>query len=364
MSTINVRLGPRSYPILIEQTYARLESALRRLGLGPDVAVVTNRRVLQHVGREVVRRLRRDGWDCQTLLVPDTERAKSAAWAFRLTGELARRFRGRVPTVLAVGGGVVGDTAGFVASIFRRGVPYVQVPTTLLAQVDSAIGGKVAIDLPEGKNLAGSFYQPRAVFSNVSVLSTLSARQLRSGLGEVMKYGVMADAQLFAYLERHAAAAVRADAVVLRLLVERCSRIKARLVSADEHEQHGRRTLLNFGHTIGHAIEAAGGYSHRYLHGEAVAVGMLVAGSIAATLGYWRATDAQRLKQLIQCLGLPTDTRGVTAARILAATRYDKKHLDGRTRWVLPTRIGQAVVVTDVPEAVVRRALQPHVKGT
>ena len=361
--TIPVRLGERSYAILITDTYAPLIPALRRLGLGPRVAVVSNRRVLTQVGRGLINLLQRHGFSCETALLPDTERAKSAAWALRLTSTLAEQFPGRAPVILALGGGVVGDTAGFVASILRRGIPYVQMPTTLLAQVDSSIGGKVAIDLPAGKNLVGSFYQPRLVCSNVAVLRSLGLRQLRSGLAEVVKYGVMADAGLFTYLEQHAAEALCARPSVLRVLVERSSRIKARVVSRDEREQRGERTLLNFGHTIGHAIEAATGYSNRYTHGEAIAIGMLGAGEIAVALGRWRPAELQRLEGLLARLGLPTRARGVSAAKILTAMRYDKKNISGALRWVLPTRLGHAVVVAGVPAAVVRRAVARRLHG-
>ena len=357
MTNIPVHLGEHSYSILVTKTYTPLAPALRRLGLGPRVAVVSNRRVLERVGRGVLTLLARHGFACDTALLPDTERAKSARWALRLASTLAVKCHGQVPVVLALGGGVVGDTAGFVASILRRGVPYVQVPTTLLAQVDSAIGGKVAIDLPAGKNLVGSFHQPKLVYSNVSVLRSLSLRQLRSGLAEVVKYGVMADAPLFAYLVRYAASALRARPAVLRVLVEQSSRIKARVVSRDEREQRGERTLLNFGHTIGHALEAATGYSGRYTHGEAIAIGMVGAGEIAVALGRWRPTDLQRLERLLERLGLPTRAGGVTTERLLAAMRYDKKNIAGALRWVLPTRIGRAVLVAGVPAAVVRRAV-------
>ncbi len=363
MSTIPVRLGDRSYPIVITDTYASLPAALRRLGLGTHVAVVTNRSVLRHVGRDVIRHLTRSGYACHVALLPDTERAKSAAWAVRLATTIARQCRGHTPIVLAVGGGVIGDTAGFVASILRRGVPYVQVPTTLLAQVDSAIGGKTAIDLPAGKNLLGAYYQPRLVFSNIRALGSLSPRQLRSGVGEVVKYGVMADAALFRYVERQAGRILRAEPAALRLLVERCSRIKARVVSRDEREERGERTLLNFGHTIGHAIEAATGYSDRYTHGEAVAVGMLVAGEIAVTLGRWRRAELHRVEALLARMGLPTRAQGIAPSRLLAITQFDKKRLAGTMRWVLPTRLGRAVVVTSVPEAIVRRAIARHMTG-
>lgn len=362
MIAVTVHPGTQSYPILIGETYAALPGALRRAGLGPRLAIVTNRSVLRHVGRALMHQLARAGFTCQVALLPDTERAKSAAWALRLTTTVITQWRGEPPVILALGGGVVGDTAGFVASILRRGVPYVQIPTTLLAQVDSAIGGKVAIDLPAGKNLVGAFHQPRLVFSNVAALRSLSLRQRRSGLAEVVKYGVMADASLFRYVERHVDGALRAQPSVLRVLVERCSRIKARMVSHDEREARGVRTLLNFGHTIGHALEAATGYSDRYTHGEAIAIGMLVAGEIAVVLGRWRRTDLARLEALLTRLGLPTRARGIAAARVVARMRYDKKRVDGTMRWVLPTRIGRAVVATDVPDAVIRRAAARYVQ--
>ena len=357
MTRIHVALHERSYDILIARSYAPLPAALHRLGLGPDLAIITNRTVLSRVGTPLIRLLQRQGFVCEVALLPDTERAKSWAWTGRLLTAVNRRFRGRVPTILAVGGGVVGDAAGFAASILRRGVPLVQVPTTLLAQVDSAIGGKTAIDLPAGKNLVGAFYQPRLVFSNVAVLRSLDLRQRRSGLAEVVKYGVMADRRLLAYVERHAAHALRAEPRVVAALVADCSRIKARLVSRDEREARGERTVLNFGHTLGHGLEAATAYSHQYTHGEAIAIGMLAAGEIAVRLRYWPLSEQARLETLIRRLGLPTRARDTSVARICAAMRYDKKSVAGALRWVLPTRIGHAVVAMKIPIAIVRDAM-------
>jgi len=243
--------------------------------------------------------------------------------------------------------------------MFRRGVPYVQVPTTLLAQVDSAIGGKVGVDLPYAKNLIGAFYQPRFVCSNVSLLRTLPLRQRQSGLAEVIKYGVIADSTLFAFVEDHLPACLSLEVRAVRVMVERSARIKARVVSRDERETKNIRAQLNFGHTLGHALEAATHY-RRWTHGEAIAIGMCAATHLGRELGCCSATDAQRIVRLIRATGLPTRTRGVSRSAVLRAMQFDKKFIHGRPRWVLPKRIGQVVVTEAVPTALSTRVVKQY----
>ena len=360
---IPVLLGERSYTIVVTDSYRQLPSWLKPLGLPKYGWVISHRSVLSRHGSTLLEPLRRDGWALETLCVPESESSKALAMVQRIIIQLARHAVMRVPTLFAFGGGVVGDLAGFAAAVFRRGVPYIQVPTTLLAQVDSAIGGKVGVDLPQAKNLIGAFYQPRLVFNNVSLLRTLPLRQRRSGLAEVIKYGVIADPTLFAFLEEHLSACLALELRAVRVMVERSSRIKARIVSRDERETHNRRAQLNFGHTLGHALEAATHY-RRWTHGEAIAIGMCAAAELAAKIGVLPTADFQRIVQLIRQAGLPTQATRVSRSHVRQALAFDKKFIHGRPRWVLPTRIGRVVVTEAVPAAAIQRLLARYVHKT
>ena len=360
IAPIRVSLGERSYPIHLADSYQRLPHALSPLGLEPWGVVVSHHALLERFGRELLPPLRRARWHIETITVPESERTKSYAMAERVMRELAGRAPMRVPVLFAFGGGVVGDLTGFIAAIFRRGIPYVQLPTTLLAQVDSAIGGKVGVDLPVAKNLIGAFYQPRMVFSHLGLLQHLPVRQRRSGLAEIIKYAVIADPQLFDFLETHGDACVAGDLRVDRVMVERCCRIKARVVAHDEQETRGIRTQLNFGHTLGHALEAATGY-RRFTHGEAIAVGMACASRLRLALGLMPPADHAKLLHLLEGAGLPTAASGVRLSAITQALAHDKKFIRGKARWVLPTRIGRVVVSDSVPSSLVWRVIRQHV---
>jgi 3-dehydroquinate synthase len=259
--------------------------------------------------------------------------------------------------MVAVGGGVIGDLAGFVAATFARGLPFVQVPTTLLAQVDSSVGGKVGINLAGGKNMVGAFWQPAGVLIDTAVLSTLSDREYRAGLAEVVKYGVILDAAFFAYLEGHAAELAARDAEVLRHVIARSCQLKASVVERDEREQSGLRAVLNYGHTFCHALETVTGYG-KYLHGEAVAIGMLCASRLAERLGRVDKTFTERQQKLLETLGLPVDFPAVDHDSLLHAMSHDKKVEHGRLRFVLPTRMGHVELVGDVAQEDVRAALK------
>jgi len=359
MRAIPVLLGERSYTISVTNTFRHLPEQLRPLHTSRDGWIISHRRVLTRYGGELLGALRRDGWHVQTLCVPESETSKTLATVQRVIRVLARGATMRVPVLFALGGGVVGDVTGFVAAVFRRGIPYIQVPTTLLAQVDSAIGGKTGVDLPEAKNLVGAFHQPCLVYNNVALLRSLPMRQRRSGLAEVIKYGVMADRVLFEFLEEHLPACLSLELRTVRVMVERSCRIKARVVSRDERETKGVRLQLNFGHTIGHALEAATRY-RRWTHGEAIAIGMCAATELAVDLGRCPRADLQRLVRLVHAAGLPTAARRVSSAAVWNALRYDKKFIHGRPRWVLPKRIGQVAVTEAVPEARVRRVLAKY----
>ncbi len=353
---IPVSLGERSYTIEITDSYRRLPERLAALKLPREGWVISHRTVLARYGSELLGPLRRAGWRLTTLTVPESELSKSLAMVQRVTGTLSRTATMRAPLLVAFGGGVVGDLTGFVAAVFRRGVPYVQVPTTLLAQVDSAIGGKVGVDVPQAKNMVGAFYQPRLVWNNLAPLRSLPMRQRRSGLGEVIKYGIIADRSLFAFLEEHLEACLSLEGRALRVMVERSCRVKARVVSRDERETRGLRTQLNFGHTVGHALEAATHY-RRWTHGEAIAIGMCAAAQIGLEAGFCGKGDVMRITALIKAAGLPTRAAGVSRSAVWRALAHDKKFICGRPRWVLPTRIGHVVVTEEVPQAAVRRVL-------
>ena len=361
MNTIHVSLGRRSYPIVITDSYRRLPQQLAALKLPREGWVVSHPSLLRRYGRQLLGPLRQAGWTLAILTVPEAESSKSLAMAQRLIERLSKGSAMRVPVLLAFGGGVVGDLTGFVASAFRRGVPYVQVPTTLLGQVDSAIGGKVGVDLAHGKNLVGAFYQPRLVYNNVRVLASLPLRQRRSGLAEIIKYGVIADARLFAFLETHLAVCLALAPRTVRVMVRHSCRIKASVVSRDERETGSLRAHLNFGHTLGHALEAATGY-RRWTHGEAIAIGMCAAASLSVEAGLLRPAEAERIERLVRAAGLPTAAGKVSRRTVLRALRYDKKFIHGRPRWVLPTRIGRVIVTERISAAAVQRVLGRYVR--
>ena len=360
MRAIRVSLGERSYPIYLADSYRLLPHALRRAGLPPWGVVVSHASLLKRFGHELLAPLRRAGWRLDVITVQESERAKSWASAERVLRLLAARTAMRAPVLLAFGGGVVGDLTGFVAAIFRRGVPYVQLPTTLLAQVDSAIGGKVGVDLPEAKNAVGAFYQPRLVFSHLKLLRHLPRRQRRSGLSEIIKYAAIADPHLFAFLEERLPACLLGALRVDRVMVDRCSRIKARVVARDERDTRGIRAALNFGHTLGHALETATGY-RRFTHGEAIAIGMACASQLSVRLGLLPAADHARLLRLLSRAELPTTAGGISRSAIRSALARDKKFVQGAMRWVLLRRIGKAVVSESVPNALMREVIGEYV---
>ncbi|MBN1526679.1 MAG: 3-dehydroquinate synthase [Candidatus Omnitrophica bacterium] len=358
MAKIRLFLKERSYDIIVrEGALADCGKVAARLGLGTDAVVVSNKTVWALHGSRLRRALKRAGFKIHLELVPDSERAKSIASLARLLRNISLFDKRKRPFIVAFGGGVVGDLAGFTAAIYKRGVPYIQVPTTLLAQVDAAIGGKTAVDLPVAKNLAGAFYQPRAVISDTSVLKTLPARHMRNGLAEIIKYGVISDRRLFSYLEKNHAKVLKGDRNALAFAVTRSSAIKAAYVEKDEYDSQGVRAALNYGHTIGHAIEAASGYSSRYYHGEAVAAGMVVAARLAVMLRSMKRSDSTRVERLIRACSLPARIRGLSYARLYRAYVRDKKFIHGKNRFVLPARIGAVRIAEGVSDNVVKEAI-------
>lgn len=334
-----------------------LAGRLRRLDIGQCAFVITTPTIMRIWGRKLRGALDRGDIEAVFQRVADTEESKSAGACFRVISKLASYGRTRGVFIIAFGGGVVGDLSGFVASVYKRGIPYVQLPTTLLAQVDSAIGGKVAIDLPVGKNLIGSFYQPRLVFSDASFLRTLPLGEVKNGLAEVIKYGVIKDEKLFEFLEDNAEAALALEKRAVEFMVRRSSQLKARIVGEDEFDKLGARAALNYGHTIGHAIEAASGYSGDYGHGMSVAIGMAAANFISRELGLLSDSGYWRVEALLKKVGLPTRAKGVSQNKIYNAHLYDKKFAHGRNKFILPLRIGAVKIAEDVPEKIVRKAI-------
>lgn len=358
MKIIPVPLKENSYKIAVGYNILnQLGKKLRALKIGKDAVIITNPIIRKYHGKTLASSLKRSGFSVKVLEVPSGERSKSAKCAFRLIEEIARYDELKRVFIVAFGGGVIGDLAGYVASAYKRGIPYVQVPTTLLAQVDSAIGGKTAVDLPLGKNLIGAFYQLRLVLSDVSVLSTLTKRQICNGLAEVVKYGVIKDAKFFDYLDKNCANLLALDPKSLVRVVEVCSRIKRDVVIKDEKETKGIRTILNFGHTIGHAIEAAEGYN-RYHHGEAVALGMRVAARISYQRKMCRRQDMAVLDDLLSRVGLPECIKGVKMSDIMRIMKHDKKFLTGKNRFVLMEKIGKVKVVEGLSSGVIQKAIK------
>ena len=363
MKTVKVELKKRSYNIVIGCGISSLLGRqIRVLGLGTDAFIITNSLVKNKFGRVLENALKASGISSRFRIIPDTEKSKSVETAAAVIKDLAVFDKGRKVFIIAFGGGVVGDLSGFVASIYKRGIPYIQIPTTLLAQVDSAIGGKTALDLSTGKNLVGAFYQPWLVFSDVKFLRTLSPRQLKSGLAEVIKYGVIKDKELFYFLEENHKDILKMKQSLLEFMVTRCSKIKADIVSKDEREEKGLRTILNFGHTVGHAIETAAKFVS-YNHGEAVAIGMLVAGDISVSLGLTDKMTFSRIEKTITKIGLPVKINNIKMGSIINAHYADKKFIGKRNRFVLTTGIGKAKIVENIPLKTIKEALNKRING-
>ena len=350
-------MAARPYAAFIEGgLISRIGEQLRQvLPERPRYYVITVPRVRKHWGRKLAASMDRAGLACQMIEMPDGERHKTMATVTKLAEKLVRGGADRKSAVIALGGGVVGDVAGFLASIYMRGLDVVQVPTTLLAQVDASIGGKTGVDLPAGKNLLGTFHQPRAVFIDPQVLATLPEREYRSGLFEAVKCGIIRRRDLFEYMEQNREGILRRDAAALEYLIAECVAVKAAVVAADEREGDLRR-ILNFGHTVGHALEAETRYK-TFRHGEAVAWGMVAATKIAVALGKTDAETAQRIVSTVQAYArLPrVKVRGKRMARRL---RSDKKTVDGVVHFVLPVEIGRVEMVADVPERVIVEAVE------
>jgi len=356
--TVSVQLGNRSYAIKIAPgLLQKLGNECARLKLGRRCAIITDTNVGRRFARTACRSLAAAGFEPSLITVPAGETAKSLRSVEQCYDQLAAHRLERKSFIVALGGGVVGDLAGFVAATYLRGIPFVQVPTTLLAQVDSSVGGKTGVNLKAGKNLVGAFYQPRLVLCDLDTLKTLPEREFRAGLAEVIKYGIIYDAPLFARLERDLAGLLRRKPALLAAVVARCCEIKAEVVGQDETES-GLRAILNFGHTIGHAIENSSGYG-KFLHGEAIAIGQVVESRLSAGLTGLSDGDAGRILDLIKRAGLPYAIKLDAGRRkkLFAAMKLDKKVSDGQVKFVLARRIGKVVWGQPVPVPLIDRVL-------
>ncbi|RMG54506.1 MAG: 3-dehydroquinate synthase [Acidobacteria bacterium] len=360
--TVTVPLGERQYEILIGAGV--LSEAGMRLGslLGDRaLAIISNPTVFDLYGRTLRRSLVRAGFRPIHYLMGDGERYKTLRTVEAIHRHLAAHRLDRSSAIIAFGGGVVGDVAGFVAATFMRGIAYVQLPTTLLAAIDSSIGGKTGVNLPEGKNLVGAFYQPRLVITDVRLLRSLPTRELKAGLYEAIKYGVIADAELFDFIRLMLRTDDLLDESNLTTLIARCCRIKAAVVAADERES-GYRQILNYGHTFGHALEALTHY-RRFKHGEAVAHGMIIAARLAVELGLMDREAAESVESLVRSVGRLPPIADLDARAWLSAMQYDKKVRRKKPTYILPTTIGAVKMVTDIPTRLVTRTLARYIQG-
>lgn len=364
MRTIAVQLGQRSYQIKIApKLLSRLGAECRRLQLGARCAVITDTNVAPLFARVAIASLKRAGFEPVLITVTAGETAKSLTSVQRCYDQLASHRLERKSFIVALGGGVVGDLAGFVAATYLRGIPFVQVPTTLLAQVDSSVGGKTGVNLKAGKNLVGVFYQPRLVLCDLDTLKTLPKRELRAGLAEVIKYGIIYDEPLFRRLERDLPKLLARKPVVLAPVIARCCEIKADVVGQDETES-GLRAILNFGHTIGHALEAISSYG-KYLHGEAITIGQVAAAKLSCELTGLPTQHATRITSLFNRAGLPTSVKLTPSQRtaLFAAMQLDKKVSAGEVTFVLAERLGKVVWGQRVPGAAIQKVLSTDELG-
>ena len=372
MLRVRVELGPRSYDVRIgHDILPALGAAARRAGLGRHVLIVADGHVADSHAPLVASSLHAAGFAAHLVVMPPGEGSKSLAGAERLYGACLDCALDRAGAIVAVGGGVCGDLAGFVAATYMRGIPWMHVPTTLLAQIDASVGGKVAVDHPRAKNLIGAFHQPRLVWCDTQTLDSLPLPDLAAGMAEAVKHGILADPRYYGFVRRHRADLLARDPRALVRLVSGSVRIKAAVVAGDEREDLGvaaaqedqraagarSRMVLNLGHTLGNNLEAVAGYG-MLRHGEAVAIGLVAAGRLALRHGLWSRRWQAELEETLQGLGLPTRIPGLGLGELLAAMRVDKKAVGGANRWILPVRPGSVVVRSDVAAAAITAVLR------
>lgn len=357
---VRVELRERSYSIHIgKDILGLMGSELRTAGFDGKLSVISTPPIIEFYGKLVMDSLVDAGFEVFLEEVPDSEESKSLEMAGRLYDRFVAHGLERNSVLLALGGGVVGDLAGFVAATFKRGLPFIQVPTTLLSQVDSSIGGKVAVNHPLGKNLIGAFYQPSAVFVDIHTLRTLPRRDFVAGVAEVIRYGAVRDREFFAFLESNLSRLLNLDNEVIRHAIRTSCAIKARIVTEDERETSGVRTILNYGHTIGHALETLTDYKV-YKHGEAVAIGMVYAARLASRIGVCSRKEADRQEDLISAAGLPTSLRDFDPKKIIHAMGQDKKIEGGKLRFVLTEKVGRVNIYADITHDILLEVLSQN----
>ena len=358
MQTLHIQLENRSYPIYIGEGLLSqiklIESHLKQ----KHVAVVTNTKVAPLYLDPLLTLLKEHGIKAFPIILPDGESYKNQETLNLIYDALLKEKCGRTVTLIALGGGVIGDMTGYAAATYLRGVPFIQMPTTLLSQVDSSVGGKTGINHPKGKNLIGAFHQPAGVAIDIDVLRSLPDREYRSGLAEIVKYGMIMDAELFAFLESNAVGILARKPELLMHIIRRSCECKAEVVSQDEREETGLRAILNFGHTFAHAFETIGGYGS-WLHGEAVAAGMVCANKVSLKRGLIDADTANRMVALLKAFKLPTEPPELSSAALLEVMRNDKKSVRGSLRFILATKLGAVALFDDVTEENVKGVLSP-----
>ena len=354
MATLKLDLGERSYPIYIESNLLHKNNLLSQHIRAKRVCIVTNTIVAPLYLETLKSKL--GNYQVDEVILADGEAEKNLANFDKIMSHLLANTHGRDSTLIALGGGVIGDITGFAAACYQRGIDFIQIPTTLLSQVDSSVGGKTAVNHPLGKNMIGAFYQPKAVIIDVDSLTTLPKREFSAGMAEVIKYGILGDGDFFAWLEKHTAAIKAGDQSTLIQMIEKCCQCKADIVSADETEA-GVRALLNLGHTFGHAIEAEQGYG-KWLHGEAVATGMVLAAKLAVAMNLLEVSELRRIEKLLTDFDLPLiapETMGFN--EFIKHMRRDKKNIGGKLRLIIPTAIGQSVMRDDINEDMLQQIL-------
>ncbi len=358
MKTIKVELGTRSYDILIETgIISNISNHLKDFPFSEKAVLISNPTVFPLYGEKVKAQIESAGYRVKVILIPDGEEYKEFLWVYHILGEMLRFGLDRKSCVYALGGGVIGDIAGFAASIYMRGISCIQIPTTLLSQVDSSVGGKTGVNHPVGKNMIGTFHQPSLVIIDPYTLKTLPEREFRAGMSEVVKYGVIWDGEFFDYLQKESNGIRALDGDILEEVISRCCSIKAEVVSEDERES-GLRAILNYGHTIGHAIETVTNYTE-YLHGEAVSIGMVAEAWLSALTGRMNEDNVFKIRNLLQTFDLPVSLREtLRPEEIIPHLSIDKKAVGGVVRYVLPESIGKVNIISDVTNDMVKEALK------
>ena len=348
MKKVTVELGTRSYEIVIDSDILPdIGKRLKEFNFSPGIGIISNPTVFNLYGDRLMQSLKNAGLDCFHILIPDGEEYKDYFWTYYILTELLKKRLDRNSCLIALGGGVIGDMTGFVASMYMRGINFIQIPTTLLSQVDSSVGGKTGVNHYLGKNMLGAFYQPRLVWIDIATLGTLPKRELLCGVAEIIKYGIIWDEDLFDYMEKHREAIMNYDGDVLRFIIKRSCEIKAEVVSKDEREG-GLRAILNYGHNIGHAVETETKYA-RFLHGEAIAIGMYLEARLSEKMGLIDTRQVNRIRSVINAYGLPAQLpEDLDSDKLVSLMKLDKKTVAGKMKFILPEKIGKVRISKDV----------------